>query len=275
MAGSGRSISCRGWPALRMIRTASLRAPNTCPLVAAHRRYRPFPGWPDRCRLRGARAGLHRAGGDRRGGFPRPGGCWSREFGEPAPGPAADPDSAAYGMRLPPCAGGLGTGSELEVPGCGRGGAAEPDACQFGPAGDGLERTLEHGRRCRRPGTAQPAGRRGVDLGGGPATGPRGRRRLEHRRLPRRQGDHFALTGEALDDDACTELLEPYRGHRFRVQLLLLMSGFRVAPQSASDDPADPHPVRDRGGPVASTSRGRAATRSGSLSSVVDPAAGR
>jgi hypothetical protein len=31
-----------------------------------------------------------------------------------------------------------------------------------------------------------------------------------------------------LDDDACTEILEPYRGHRFRVQMLLLMAGFRV-----------------------------------------------
>ena len=33
----------------------------------------------------------------------------------------------------------------------------------------------------------------------------------------------LALTGEVLDDDACTEILEPYRGHRFRVQSLLAM----------------------------------------------------
>lgn len=32
----------------------------------------------------------------------------------------------------------------------------------------------------------------------------------------------FALVGEKLDDDAVTELLEPYRGHRYRVELLLL-----------------------------------------------------
>ena len=38
----------------------------------------------------------------------------------------------------------------------------------------------------------------------------------------------YALTGEALDDDACAEILEPYRGQRFRVQMLLLMAGFRV-----------------------------------------------
>jgi 3-methyladenine DNA glycosylase/8-oxoguanine DNA glycosylase len=31
----------------------------------------------------------------------------------------------------------------------------------------------------------------------------------------------FALVGEQLDDDAVTELLEPYRGHRYRVEVLL------------------------------------------------------
>jgi hypothetical protein len=35
------------------------------------------------------------------------------------------------------------------------------------------------------------------------------------------------LTGEELDDGACLELLEPYRGHRFRVQMLLSMVGRR------------------------------------------------
>ncbi len=39
------------------------------------------------------------------------------EFGEPAPGPTDDPTSAAYGMRLPPTAGGVVADSELEVPG--------------------------------------------------------------------------------------------------------------------------------------------------------------
>jgi 3-methyladenine DNA glycosylase/8-oxoguanine DNA glycosylase len=37
----------------------------------------------------------------------------------------------------------------------------------------------------------------------------------------------WALTGEQLDDDACEELLEPYRGHRFRVQMLLGLAGLR------------------------------------------------
>lgn len=35
----------------------------------------------------------------------------------------------------------------------------------------------------------------------------------------------WALTGEVLDDDALEELLEPYRGHRFRVQQLLAFDG--------------------------------------------------
>ena len=35
----------------------------------------------------------------------------------------------------------------------------------------------------------------------------------------------YALIGEELDDDGCAELLEPYRGHRFRVQRLLELAG--------------------------------------------------
>ena len=35
------------------------------------------------------------------------------------------------------------------------------------------------------------------------------------------------LEPEVLDDDAATELLEPYRGHRFRVQQLLALMGAR------------------------------------------------
>ena len=40
----------------------------------------------------------------------------------------------------------------------------------------------------------------------------------------------YALTGEALDDDACLEILEPYRGHRYRVQLLLIAGRSAAAP---------------------------------------------
>ena len=37
----------------------------------------------------------------------------------------------------------------------------------------------------------------------------------------------WALTGEAIDDDALAELLEPYRPHRYRVQRLLELTGIQ------------------------------------------------
>lgn len=37
----------------------------------------------------------------------------------------------------------------------------------------------------------------------------------------------FALCGEELDDDGCAELLEPFAGHRYRVELLLAQAGDR------------------------------------------------
>ncbi len=35
----------------------------------------------------------------------------------------------------------------------------------------------------------------------------------------------WALTGEVLDDAGCAEVIECYRGHRFRVQRLLEFAG--------------------------------------------------
>ena len=40
-------------------------------------------------------------------------------------------------------------------------------------------------------------------------------------------GGRFMHFGEPLDDAACLEILEPYRGHRYRVQLLLSLSAAR------------------------------------------------
>jgi 3-methyladenine DNA glycosylase/8-oxoguanine DNA glycosylase len=37
----------------------------------------------------------------------------------------------------------------------------------------------------------------------------------------------WALTGAEVDDDGLAELLEPYAGHRYRVQGLLELAGFR------------------------------------------------
>jgi 3-methyladenine DNA glycosylase/8-oxoguanine DNA glycosylase len=35
----------------------------------------------------------------------------------------------------------------------------------------------------------------------------------------------WALTGRVLDDEGCAEVVECYRGHRYRVQRLLEMAG--------------------------------------------------
>lgn len=56
----------------------------------------------------------------------------------------------------------------------------------------------------------------------------------------------YALTGEELDDDGCAELIEPYRGHRFRVQRLLELAGIghpRYAPRMTlpTHTPAQTH----------------------------------
>ena len=59
----------------------------------------------------------------------------------------------------------------------------------------------------------------------------------------------YALTGEALDDDACTEILQPYRGHRFRVQALLGMTAHR-RPRRAPRMTLPTHtPMRPEAGP--------------------------
>ncbi|PPK97798.1 3-methyladenine DNA glycosylase/8-oxoguanine DNA glycosylase [Kineococcus xinjiangensis] len=46
----------------------------------------------------------------------------------------------------------------------------------------------------------------------------------------------YALTGEVLDDYGCAEVIECYRGHRYRVQRLVMLSGVRrprAAPRMA------------------------------------------
>lgn len=149
------------------------------------------------------------------------------EYGEPAPGPVEDPASAAFGMRLPP---------RPEV-------WARVPTWRFLAAGveerryrtvvhaagraTGLERTL-----------AMDSG--GADRalrslpGVGAWTSAEVRQRAHGDADAWSIGDFhvgkditYALTGETLDDDACLELLEPYRGHRFRVQLLLSLSAPR------------------------------------------------
>ncbi len=61
-----------------------------------------------------------------------------REFGEPAPGPAREPGTAAYGMYLPPTSRGVVSGAELAVPRCRGRATAEPHPGPYGHQGDGF-----------------------------------------------------------------------------------------------------------------------------------------
>jgi 3-methyladenine DNA glycosylase/8-oxoguanine DNA glycosylase len=144
------------------------------------------------------------------------------KFGEIAPGPARDPRSAAYGMRLPP---------EPEV-------WARVPSWAFLAAGveERRSRTLVRAaaragaleRTLGRPGAEADRGLRSLP-GVGAWTSAEVRQRAHGDADAWSIGDYhigkhisYVLTGEALDDDACLEILEPYRGHRFRVQMLLV-----------------------------------------------------
>lgn len=148
------------------------------------------------------------------------------EYGELAPGPAADPDSPAYGMRLPP---------RPEV-------WARVPSWKFLAAGVEQRRsrtlvtTAARAAALERTLTDPPGADRALRSlpGVGPWTSAEVRQRAHGDPDAWSIGDYhvgkgitWALTGEPLDDDACEELLEPYRGHRFRVQMLLMMAGLR------------------------------------------------
>jgi 3-methyladenine DNA glycosylase/8-oxoguanine DNA glycosylase len=144
------------------------------------------------------------------------------QYGEPAPGPAQNPDSPAYGMRLPPTP---------EV-------WAKVPSWTFLAAGveERRSRTLVRSaqraavieRTLARSSTEADRGLRSMP-GVGPWTSAEVRQRAHGDADAWSIGDYhigkhitYALVGEALDDDACLEILEPYRGHRFRVQMLLV-----------------------------------------------------
>ena len=151
-----------------------------------------------------------------------------REFGELAPGPTSDPDSLAYGMRLPPAPEVWARVPSWRFLAAGVEERRSRTLVNSAKRATALERTLA--------GTNAVADRALRSLPGiGAWTSAEVRQRAHGDADAWSIGDYhvgreitYALTGEALDDDACTELLEPYRGHRFRVQQLLLMSGFRV-----------------------------------------------
>lgn len=150
-----------------------------------------------------------------------------REFGEPAPGPAADPDSPAAGVMVPPDA---ATWARIPTWRFLAAGVEERRSRPLVGAvrrGSALERTL---------GMDSAAADRALQSlpGIGPWTSAEVRQRAHGDADAWSIGDYhvggwisYALTGEALDDDACLELLEPYGGHRYRVQQLLAATGVR------------------------------------------------
>lgn len=143
------------------------------------------------------------------------------EFGEQAPGPAGEPGSPAYGMKLPPTPAVWARVPSWRFLAAGveeRRSRTLVGAARRAPS---IERTLTMDR------DAADRGLRSLP-GVGAWTSAEVRQRAHGDADAWSIGDYhvggwitYALLGEALDDAAATEVLEPYRGHRFRVQQLL------------------------------------------------------
>ena len=150
-----------------------------------------------------------------------------REFGEPAPGPATDRGSAAYGMHVPPAPEVWARVPSWRFLAAGVEQRRSRTLVRTAVRAAALEKTLAA--------TYTEADRALQSFPGvGAWTSAEVRQRAHGDPDAWSIGDFhvgrdisYALTGEALDDDACTEILEPYRGHRFRVQALLAMTGLR------------------------------------------------
>jgi 3-methyladenine DNA glycosylase/8-oxoguanine DNA glycosylase len=150
-----------------------------------------------------------------------------REFGEPAPGPATDPSSAAYGMLLPPTPEAWSKVPSWRFLAAGVEQRRSRTLVRTAVRAAALERTLN--------GSYAAADRALQSFPGvGAWTSAEVRQRAHGDPDAWSIGDYhvgrdisYALTGEALDDDACLEILQPYQGHRFRVQALLGMSAPR------------------------------------------------
>lgn len=147
--------------------------------------------------------------------------------GTPAPGPGGQPGHPAYGMRCPPTPAAWALIPSWEWLQAGIEPARSRTVVTAARRADALERTL------RVP--HDEADRRLRSLPGiGPWTSAEVRQRAHGDPDAWSDGDYhvpgmitLALVGEALDNDAARELLEPYRGHRYRVQQLVELMGIR------------------------------------------------
>ncbi len=143
-------------------------------------------------------------------------------FGDRPEGPAAEESHPAHGMRVP-----LSAAQWLSVP-----------SWEFLRAGIEERRTraivagARTARSLERLASGEFSGDADSALRSLPGVGPWTSANVRQRALGDADawsiGDYhvghtisYTLVGEQLDDDAVTELLEPYRGHRFRVEVLL------------------------------------------------------
>lgn len=150
-----------------------------------------------------------------------------RRFGTPAPGPAGDPGHAAYGMFCPPTPAAWALIPSWEWLQAGVEPARSRTVVAAGRRAEALERTLGV--------LPEEADRRLRSLPGiGPWTSAEVRQRAHGDPDAWSDGDYhipgmitLALVGEVLDNDAAREVLEPYRGDRYRVQQLVVAGGIR------------------------------------------------
>ncbi len=149
-----------------------------------------------------------------------------QRYGDPVGGEAAEPGAPAYGMRLP-----LSAEQWRAVP-----------SWEFLRVGVEERRRVPllaaaaRGRSLERLATPAFAGDVDVALRSLPGVGPWTSAQVRQRALGDSDawsiGDYhaggqltFALVGEQLDDAACEEVLAPFAGHRYRVEVLVLSLG--------------------------------------------------
>lgn len=143
-------------------------------------------------------------------------------YGESAPGPAQEPHSPAYGMRLPPTARAWATIPSWDYLAAGVEQRRSSPLVAAARRGDALERTLQL--------DSVAADRALQSLPRiGPWTSAETRQRAHGDADAWSIGDYhvgdaitYALRGEKLGDSVALELLEPYAGHRFRAQVLIM-----------------------------------------------------
>lgn len=148
-----------------------------------------------------------------------------RRYGTPAPGPAADRASPAYGMLCPPDPAAWRRIPSWEWLRAGVESARSRTVVAASARAAALERTLH----------APDADARLRSLPGvGVWTSAEVRQRAHGDPDAWSDGDYhvpgmvtLALAGEALDNDTAREVLEPFRGHRYRVQQLVEHFGVR------------------------------------------------